>query len=286
MKDYFWVGRVVHDEWERMYLSGKFSKAAFRKRTEKATRLAVKQCVNPDQEDRIWKASAMAQGLVPAYARHYLEKDLAYHDILAAEGGFEVAIPGTEWTYIGFFDLLSRARKKDGEIKKGDLILWENKTTGMLDVNYIAKLPLDYQILGYCWGVREQSGYGLPKWVMYNASLKSRLRQKQTETKGQYLDRVEEDYTNDPTKYFYREVLRFGNRAIDMFVDELSRWVTEDLEPALRTGYFSKNTRTCTAMGLCDFMPICIGAVPLSEALLHFERKEKSPRELKEEMNA
>ncbi|KKK70845.1 hypothetical protein LCGC14_2919870, partial [marine sediment metagenome] len=221
---------------------------------------------------------------LPAYAGHYLERDLKHHEVFSAEEGFEVAIPGTDWTYVGFSDIISRVTRKDGVMERGDLVLWENKTTGQMDVNYIAKLPLDYQILGYCWGVREKSGYGTPKWVMYNASLKSRLRQKQTENFGQFLDRVEADYAEDPTKYFYREVLQFDDRAIDMFVDELSRWVIENLEPALMTGYFSKNTRQCTIRGLCDFMPICTGAIRLSEALLHFERKEKSPRELKEEM--
>lgn len=283
LKDYFWAGSTAHDEWERMYLTGKFNKKSFIKRINKKTKEAIKLCVNPDQEDRLWKASAVLMGLIPAYARNYLEQDLIHHELIVAEAGFEIEIPGTDWTYVGFSDLLTRVKKKYREMHKGDLVLWENKTAGMIDTNYIVRLPLDFQIIGYCWGVRDALKLSTPKWVMYNVTLKTRLRQKQSETKGQYLDRIEEDYISDPTKYFYREILQFDDDAIDRFVDELSRWVIQDLEGAIQTNYFSKNTSQCTMYGLCDYISICSGAVPLKEALLQFERKELSPRELKEQ---
>lgn len=283
LKDYFWVGSAAHDEWERMYLNKKFNKPAFKKRINKKTKEAVKLCVTPDQEDRLWKASAILMGLIPAYARNYLEQDLKNHKLLAAEVGFELEIPGTDWKYMGFSDLLTKVKKTHGVLSKNDIVMWENKTTGTLDTNYIARLPLDFQVIGYCWGIRDGLKLGTPDWVMYNASLKTRLRQKQSETLGQYLDRIEEDYLADPTKYFYRELLVFDDDAIDRFVNELSRWVIQDLEGAIRTGFFSKNTRQCTAYGICDYMQICSGAIPLKEAILQFERKELSPRELKEQ---
>lgn len=284
LKDYFWVGGVAHDEWERMYLQGKFDKRAANRRINKKTKAAALKCVTSDQEDKIWKASAMLMGMLPAYAEHYLAQDLKHHKIIVAEEGFEIRIPGTDWTYVGFTDILSTVKKSHGEMTKGELVLWENKTSGVLDVNYIAKLPLDFQILGYCWGVQQERGM-TPDWVMYNVSLKTRLRQKQDETKGQYLDRVEADYQEDPVKYFYREPLVFPDDAIERFVDELTQWVIYDLEPALQVGYFPKNTRQCTMRGLCDYMPICCGAIDLDEALLQFERKELSPRELREQNN-
>lgn len=285
LKHYFWAGSTFHDELERMYLRGKFNKKAFKKRINRKAKEGVKLCTNPYQEDDIWKASAVLMGLVPAYAKYYLEEDLKHYKILSSEAGFELPIPGTDWSYVGFCDLIVKAKRKFLQVHKGDLILVENKSTSQLDTNYIAKLPLDNQIIGYCWGMRDALNMGTPDWVLYNASLKTRLRQKRDETMGQYLDRIEGDYLADPTKYFYRELLQFSDYAIDSFVLELSQWVIQDLEGAIYTRFFSKNTGHCTDYGMCDFMQICAGAAPLEESLLFFERKELSPREINEKAN-
>jgi hypothetical protein len=271
--DYFWVGGVVHDEWQRMYEKGKFVAKGCAKRITKKTKEAAKKCINESQSDRVWKASAVAQGLLPVYAANFLESDLERYEVLECEGSFRKRIPGTGWKLIGYRDMVVRARKKDGLVKKGDVGLWEHKTTGAIDQSYIARLPLDYQILGYCWSWAT-SKRPPPRFVVYNVAQKSRLRQKQGETFGQYLDRVEEDYAADPTKYFYREVLVFNKKAIDEYVAELRNWIERDLEPCLKSGYFSKNTGQCTLRGVCEFLPLCEGSASTAEALLRFSRRD------------
>jgi hypothetical protein len=277
--DYFWVGGVVHDQYQKMYEAGSFDRAAAKKELDGLTREAVAKCTSPDQEAKVWKASATAQGILPVYADNYLAGDLRRFEILECEGKFEYPIPRTSWRYAGMRDMIVRVKEDGGGYKRGEVGLVEHKTTGELDVNYVAKLPLDYQILGYCWSWKQQSGR-LPDFVLYNVALKTRLRQKKVETFGQYLDRVEADYREDPSKYFYRERLEFDKAAVWSFERELRKFVEHDLEASIRSGYFSKNTRQCTIRGLCTFMALCEGSVPSEEAVLMYRRKKSAHEEL------
>jgi len=273
--DYFWIGRVVHAEWERMYTRGAFSATACRKRIDKQTREAVTQCTNEYQEEKIWRASAIAQGLLPTYVDQFLERDLDQFEILECEGDFKITIPGTDWSYIGTRDMVVRVKRSGNGYTKGEIGIVENKTTGALDTSYVAKLPLDYQILSYVWSYFEEYGVK-PSFVLYNAALKSRLRLKKNESFGEFLNRVESDYRLDPAKYFYRERLKFAATAMQGFVDELSQFIILDLEPTIATNYFSKNTNQCTLRGLCQFMPICDGSSDLDEALLGFSKRDST----------
>jgi hypothetical protein len=286
--DYFWIGDVVHKELERMYERGKFSKAGLRKRIDKRTKEALKLCVDDTQRDKLWVASANAQGMVPIYADMYLERDLKLFDAVQCEGKFRKRIPGTEWWYRGRRDMVARTRRAipQLDLPKGALGLWENKTTAQADTGYFAKLPLDFQVLGYVWSMWGEDHDGQDgeecSFIYYNVLQKTRLRQKQSETFGQYLDRIEADYRDNPTKYFYREKVEFSRDTVKAFVEELRKFVLNDLEPAIASGYFSMNTRQCTIRGACEFLPLCIDG-PSSETMLLYSQRGAEHPELEED---
>ncbi len=281
--DYFWIGGIVHSEYERMYEAGQFNKKAARKRVSKETKAALEVCINDSQRDKIWAASAVAQGILPVYADQYLDKDLDRFEILECEGKFSVPIPDTDWTYRGMRDMVVRVRRsvREAKIKKGQIGLWENKTTAAMDSNYFARLPLDFQILGYAWSMQEDETweYGPADFIEYNVVQKSRLRQKKDETFGQYLDRVENDYSTDPTKYFYRERVPFDAESV------LPRWLVElqsfvrELEWQIKEGTWGMNDQSCTSRGICEFLPICLDG-PNKATLTQYRRKAATHEEL------
>lgn len=281
--DYFWIGGIVHGEYERMYAAGNFNKKAAHKRVSKATKEALEVCVNDSQRDKIWAASAVAQGILPVYADLYLEQDLDRFEIIECEGKFAVPIPGTDWTYRGMRDMVVRARKNVPEIKvkKGQVGLWENKTTAAMDANYFARLPLDFQILGYAWSMHADKDWehGPADFIEYNVAQKSRLRQKKTETFGQYLDRVEGDYSADSSKYFYREKVEFNPESVlPRWLKELKSFVRE-LEWQIEEDTWGMNDQSCTSRGVCEFLPLCLDG-PKKDVLTQYRRKAATHEEL------
>lgn len=275
--DYFWVGSVCHEEWDLMYQRGKFAVKPFRKRLNAAIEKALALCVNEDQSDKVWKGGACIGGLIPSYAEHYLERDLDQFEIVATETRFEpIEIPNTSgWRYGGIRDMLVR--------EGGELGLWENKTAGGIDAGYIARLPLDFQILGYVWATQTEMEEELD-FIMYNIAQKTKLRGRQGEAFPSLLERIAEDYAVDPTKYFYRERVPFDQRSVKNFVKELSAFCGE-LDRAIKDGYWSMNTRRCADRGICPMMPLCIEG-PKPDLLLQYRRKASQHEELESKKKA
>jgi len=272
--DYFWVGGIAHAEWERMYERAKFLKKPFLKRLDAETREALKHCINEDQTDKVWKGSAMLGGMIPAYAEYYLARDLDEYEVVATECKFPpIPIPGTDWSYMGMRDMLVRERSS------GQLGLWENKTTGQIDAGYVARLPLDFQILGYVWATEQHDGEEVD-FIEYNVAQKSRLRGRQGETFGALLDRIEADYRTDPTKYFYRERVPFDRSSIDRFTHQLGLFVSK-LEWVLKNGIWTQNTNQCTIRGICPYMPLCLGG-PTKANLSMYRQKAVAHEELED----
>ena len=271
----FLVGGLVHDGLDRMYSNKKMNEAEERCIAEEACEKAcMEKSLTGWQSDKMWEQQAVVMGILRGYEKLYLKKDLKNWKIIAPESEFAYDFykgkKGT-WQYRGKRDLLVR-RKKDNAFG-----LVEHKTTAMLNAGYIAKLPLDSQILGYASSVLKEFKK-LPDFVLYNVMKKTQLRKTQRETFDAYMKRVEKDYLLSPTSYFYRETLSFSKRDIANFDTELLSFAKE-MERSIKEGYFYKNTTHCTAMGVCQFMALCIeGPTPLN--LSRFKERKKIHDEL------
>lgn len=267
----FLVGGLFHDELERLYTTEKLNYKAMRERVGEACEKAAKQ-VRGEDSDRIWMQQAIVCGMVKGYAAMYLEKDLKKWEVVEAEGSFKAALPNG-WTYRGKKDLVIRSRKTRR------LSLMEHKTAGRLDAGYVAKLPLDNQILGYAWSQQESGGEEFES-VVYNITKKPQIKQRGNESLRDFFLRVEEDYLRNPVAYFYRETLSFTGRDLERFRNELKRFV-RNVERAQAENDFYQNAGHCTAMGICPFMKLCLDGVN-KDTLLYYRVKARAHEELPE----
>ncbi len=265
----FLVGGLFHDGLEWMYKNGFFDAETFGKKVHKAVKEAATSALDTQQSDKIWIQEAIIMGMLKGYERLYLEIDLKEYEVLSTESSFAIPLDHG-WTYKGKRDMVMRHKKTKA------VWLWEHKTTSQLDSGYIAKLPLDNQILGYAWSLIKE--IGSVEKVMYNVTKKPGIKQKQTETFEQYRDRVLGVYCAEPERYFYREPVLFSQKQIDRFVDELNRFVGE-MEAAVQSGYFYQNAGHCTAYGKCEFMPICVNG-PSKDILQQYRQKTSAHEEL------
>jgi len=269
----FLVGGLFHDALDRCY-SSKFKlnidkeKAIAEKACEKASHA---EGMTAEESDKIWIQSSIVTGMLEGYKKQWLKQDQAKWDVIEAEGQFDVELPNG-WRYRGKTDLVVRDRKT----KKVKLV--EHKTTSRLDAGYVAKLPLDNQILGYIWA-KNQERLGIRE-VVYNVTRKPTIRLKQSETLEEFCRRLREEYTLNTATYFYREALTFDPKAVDSFSDELKRFM-EEVDRCQDNNYFYQNTTQCTQYGPCPFMKLCLDGVT-DETLPLYRIKERAHEELPE----
>lgn len=267
----FLVGGLVHNGLEHMYALGRFDEDVERAAVKKACSIAAKTAgMTQVQSDRVYQQSAMVMGILKGYAKHYLERDLAKWEVIECEAAFEYGLPNG-YKAVGKRDMVVRERKSRR------LILVEHKTAATIDADYVAKLPLDAQIIGYVRSLQKALGK-LPDGVCYNVIKKVAIRQKQTESFNAYLKRVEDVYYKEPANYFYRETLSFTAKNVADFATEIERF-SEEMDRSIKEKFFYKNTSHCTRYGVCAYMRLCIDG-PTKDNLTHFRVRAAAHEEL------
>lgn len=267
----FLVGGLFHSALDRCYSNG------FKLDLDEEKCIAEKECekasqapgLTAEETDKIWTQSATVFGLLSGYKKQWLAQDKARWDVVEAEGAFDVELPNG-WRYRGKTDLVV----KDKKTKAVKLV--EHKTTSRLDAGYVAKLPLDNQILGYIWA-KNQEKLGI-KEVVYNVARKPTIRLKQSETLEAFAKRLVEEYLLNTTTYFYRETLVFNPDDVERFRRELFKFSAE-IDRCEEEKFYYQNTTQCTAYGVCPFMALCTNGVN-EETLPMYRVKERAHEEL------
>lgn len=270
----FLVGGLVHNGLERMYKSGGFDTYEERGVVEAACdKACMESSLTTQQSDKAWEQSAVVMGILGGYAKYYLKRDLAAWRVKEAEASFSYPLPNG-WKAMGKRDMVV-VRKSDGKVG-----LVEHKTASRVDANYVSKLPLDAQIIGYANSIKKETGR-LPSFVVYNVMKKSQLRRSQKETFDAFQRRIEQDYLLNPSVYYYRETLQFSERDVARYEEEHNKFARE-MERAIKEKYFYKNTSECTRYGPCPYMPLCIQG-PNRANLSRFRERTETHEELAEQ---
>lgn len=266
----FLIGGLFHDGLETFY-NGEFDEDTFRQNVVVPTIQDFMSVAETDKEsEMLWVQEAVVMGMLKGYIERYAKQDKTQWKIIAPETDFSFQMKNG-LKFAGKRDLLVRSRKVKG------ITLVEHKTTSVLGSGYIAKLPLDNQILCYCKSIELDKQFKeLPKQIIYNVIKKSGLRQKQSESFNQYKDRIEQEYMDNITSYFYREVIPVSPKTVKEAYNELER-CGEEVKRCMDTGYYYKNTTQCTMWGVCPFMPLCLKQ---RDAINRFKQRETLHAEL------
>lgn len=180
------------------------------------------------------------------------------------------------WTgaYSNTFDLKGYA---DGVTDKGDhLEVIENKLVGQISSTGVRKLALDQQVSLETYGLWRATGK-VASEVRYRYVRKPSIKQKQSESVNDYIDRLETDYVERPDFYAHEETLYRSSDDLLRVEAELWAWARQlrDLE---RAPIYPRNTQSCMDFGGCDFLPICAGEPDARGLYVVRERKEEDTR--------
>jgi len=208
-------------------------------------------------------------GMFKGYCQEYLEKDLKKWHFVEYEREFHVKMPEGR-IFTGFIDAII-------EIKKGRFKgLWvlENKTASRIDDFHTKGASVAPQLIGYSHAASElfrQKFQG----VIYFVTRKSGLRGRQGESKISLIKRVEEQYTEDPSSFFFRKYIRMSSQKIAAWVREFGIKAGH-IEAARASKYphaaFYMNQDFCFHYGQCPYFPLCKRG-PTNTVLAFYEQR-------------
>lgn len=242
----FIVGGLVHNGLELFY-KGELDLEEYGKVVAQSIEESIVTSTSVDESEKIWIQEAIVMGILTGYVDRYAKTDKKWK-VIAPETEFLFELENG-LKYSGKRDLLIIDKKKG-------LGLVEHKTTTQLNAGYLAKLPLDNQILIYSHSVKKEFKK-YPDFILYNVMKKTGLRKKQGESFEQFKERIMQEYKYNLAQYFHREFVPVNIKTIKRSVKELERFAVE-FKRALKIKYFYMNTTQCTAYGACPYMPLCL----------------------------
>lgn len=272
------IGSLAHDLLARFYeTGGKFG-------SEEDALAVIDEHIDKEVEtsgadetriQELLRQRAVVLGLFVGYVSRWGRKDLKDYAKISTEREMEADLAPGGWTYGGKVDVLALNKDTAG------MTLFEHKTVASIAPGYLARLPLDTQILGYKW-LADKLITGIKvRRLVYNVMRKSALRQRKNETREEFLVRVRDDYTENPDSYFYREILSPKAEDVKRFHAELVA-LTAEIGRCMDTGFFYQNTLFCDFMGTCPFLPLCVNGEDETQ-LMHYRWKDRVHEELGKE---
>ena len=184
----------------------------------------------------------------------------------------------------GKFDLVIR-RKSDGEV-----FVVDHKTSGSRDIEdpmsvFWSKLTFDTQVVMYLDAAQRKYNLSRRPRFIYDVirktkskpSMTKRVSKRKTETKfqfearkasvtetlAQYKARVLKEYTSDPSRFIWREIL-ITHDEVERRQDELFI-LEKQIQNAPLQYDLPRNPNACmSAWGSCPYFPVCAGQDDLS----------------------
>lgn len=191
------------------------------------------------------KRMAMVQGMFAGYEATYPRDEW---EVIECEGEFRVPFEGT----------FVRG-KRDKKVRISNKIwLVEHKTSSVINSSYVNKLPMDQQTLTYTWSDWKETN-DLVEGIVYDVIKKPQIRQKKDESRPEFLERLQAEYTTKPDKYFFRENLRYTKKQLQQFEKNLIKILRlmKSCEDDPKANVY-RNENACDDFGGCPYKGICL----------------------------
>jgi len=224
------------------------------------------------------KEEQVVGGIPYGYIDHY-ETDLLDWEIIAVEEQVRAAIldpktgqPSETYDYGMVLDMVVRERST------GEYVLVEHKTTSQLNEAYWRKLELDPQLSGYWLGCHAK-GWPITK-IIYNVIKLPGIRQRQTESRKSYYDRIREELTMQPEKYFHRKPIYRTQEQLLEFLDGTWRWIKfiDRLWGRPMQDWLKSDIIACTRFNrTCEFLDVCAYGMEGPHMSAFYKRDEQHP---------
>jgi hypothetical protein len=258
----FFVGHLVHAGLHLAFIKDDDIFNKLDKLYEESVKIERKTTLfSPEEEQTLEEWRIIILGMIYAYCikyAHFIDTHEHIHNEKELMFFIEV---DTEYKYIPFrihVDniILSKEFQK--------LLVHEAKTARQLTDNYVWAVQTKMQPAIYYHLGREIVWF-YPEGIVYDILQKPSIRVKKNEQYGEYLDRLETYYHDEPDKHLWMEII---NEPAIHKADLINtiKYVYE----GINNQQFHKSWRTC---GLCDYYKLCF-ADNEDEHIMMYKHKE------------
>lgn len=265
------LGRAIHIGIEVYYLAHDISHA------QRAMREYLEGSVFRDD------LMPLASGMLAGYVAHWRGKD--DFEVLHVELPFRVPLVTPAGKASRIFDLVGRI---DMIVRMPDGSIWvfEHKTVGVKDPQYLRRLDTDFQIRAYVWAGSRFLGVPI-RGVVYNVlraklPVEPEVLKNGTISKRANIDTTLEVFEaalartgSNPADYaeIHDRLRNEGNtffirEAREIPPEDLQRWalemyaITRDMR---RSKFVYRNPTACSLYGGCEYRDLCAGLLPADE---------------------
>ncbi len=250
---YFIQGNLIHAGIEAWMMGLSVDNAIKNVLTEINTK-----SMNKEEIKGLQIMKTITVGILDAYRIHY-GADRERFRTIQTEKTIDVVInKDPRVTHRSIIDMMAQDRS-------GAWWIYDHKTTGQINDNYLQQAALSNQTLGYLHAARRFLGEW-PKGIVYNIILKPSIRprtKRNPETLDQFCSRLYQEYANNPDKYFFREDILTNKRMVKAWLDETTVIAGEivariKMTEEIGDTAWPKCTGACfNYNSTCQYMPIC-----------------------------
>lgn len=247
-------GKLFHASISEMYLTGDLKKA--NEIIENETNIVDKFYFNQkDFDDLEWAETVLKAGVQHWYTEFY------YNDVHRRG----LTVIGIENKYKNVPIINPKTKRSSRNFKytfipdmiaelDGKLWLFEYKTASRVDMSYFSKLAIDQQIVGYM-SFLEKALNRKFEGVIYRILKKPQIRQKQTETRSDFFNRLLKIVPDCISEH----KIYISDSDIHEFKSDL--WGNANsIGYSIKNKIYPKNTGNCMSFGKCEYLPICTNA--------------------------
>jgi len=216
------IGAICHEGLAKWYNGGCRDMKVIAKQLVKHWTGVLKKSskfYDQDDYDNLMSSLATIEGILLGYAQYYdTDKTLWQFSPKSAE--VEFSVPATK---LGF-EFRGRVDWVPCDKKLGKAVIFEHKFLGNPNEACSERLPLDTEVRGYIWSLRNDPSCKLkPTKVIYNIVRKCKLRKRSAESSEAFRDRIKKDYLKVTRHdfYFKRETLTFNPEDLESFERDL-----------------------------------------------------------------
>jgi len=245
----FFTGGCVNHGVQYIMAGGKDVETEIKKHMKKEVKkIRAENFLSIENETALEEQQIIIRGIVSAYKKKYRKTFLK--SIKKAE---------SEYVVVKDFDKFRVKVKIDNLIKsKAGIILHELKTTKTLNVEYVRQIQSDFQTCLYYHIYNIENPKYPVEHIVYDVIRKPSIRQRQNETKTQYLRRLGQYYEDDASDNLFHMETRKAPIISEKLTLKAIQGAFRDMKRCRKPDDYYCNYAGCYVYyGKCDYYDLC-----------------------------
>jgi len=256
----FYAGGIVHEGIEQFY-KGKTKKQVINIIRKKIKEKSSKVIIRDEDKPKKIQQDALIEAALEAYMRvkHKEQKDWK---IISSEKGYRMSLPGLKLKFRAALDLIAQRYRKSNNQRVRTLV--DHKFQSIIPNTMDKGIHQNLQIQLYPMVYEACTEIPLHD-AIFNVILKTKIRQKQSETFDDYIERMRAQYIEKESELFWRKQHKFKDKnmkdafeALVYTAEEIEKIMSDAGDDFANERHWPKDTERCfDYYTTCPYFDLC-----------------------------